>query len=196
MRLLSSLLLAAFLLSLTASPALAAEGGADKLLNVDMWTVIITIAVFIILLLVLSKTAWKPILGALKQREETIAKALDDAKAANERAQEKIAEYEAKIQHAKDEAQEIAEEARRDADEIRQRMQAEAKAETDAMVERAKREIDQLAAKAWENIVKDAAGVSTEAARRIIGKELTDEGHAGIVADVVSEFSRSGGGGA
>ncbi len=196
MRLVSSLLLAMFMLLITAAPAFAGEGGADALLNIDAVTAIITIVVFIILLLVLSKTAWKPILGALKQREETIAKALDDAKAANERAQEKIAEYEAKIQHAKEEAQEIADEARRDADEIRQRMQADAQAESDAMVERAKREIDQLAAKAWENLVRDAAGVSTEAARRIIGKELSDEGHAGIVADVVSQFARSGGGGA
>lgn len=197
MRLVSSLLLAMFMLLVMATPAFAGDGaGAEALLNVDLWTVIITIAVFIILLLVLSKTAWKPILGALKQREETIAKALDDAKAANERAQEKIAEYEAKIQHAKEEAQEIADEARRDADEIRQRMQADAKTESDAMIERAKREIDQLTAKAWEHLVGDAAAISTEAARRIIGKELDETGHAAIVADVVSQFARSGGGSA
>ncbi len=196
MRLVTSLLLALFLLALTASPALAGEGGSDTLIMPDVWTICITIAVFLVLLIALSKTAWKPILGALKQREETIAKALDDAKAANEKAQEKIAEYEAKIQRAKEEAQEIADEARRDAEEIRKRLQTDAQAEAAAVVERAKREIEQLTAKAWDTIVRDAAGVATEAARRIIDKELTDEGHAAIVADVVSQFARTGGGSA
>lgn len=197
MRLVTSLLLALLMLAATAVPAFAAEGGgADDLMKIDVWTVVLTIIVFLILLIVLSKTAWKPILNALKQREETIAKALDDAKAANERAQEKIAEYEAKIQQAKDEAQEIADEARRDAEDIRKRLQADAQKESEAIVERAKREIDQLTAKAWDTIVRDAAGVATEAARRIIDKELSDEGHAEIVADVVSQFARTSGGNA
>lgn len=202
MRLVTGLLLTIFLAALCASPAFAGEtaeaegGGADALMNVDILTAIISIVVFLILLLVLSKTAWKPILGALKQREETIAKALDDAKAANEKAQETIRLYEAKLQTAKDEALEIADEARKDAAEIRARLQADAKAEADDIVARAKRDIEQQTAKAWDLIVRDAAGVATEAAQRIIGKELTDEGHAALVADVVSQFARTSGGGA
>ena len=195
MRSLLMLLTVTLCLGLLASPALAAEpaeaggGVGDKLLKIEPVTVVLTILVFVLLLIVLSKTAWKPILGALKKREETIAKALDDAKAANERALEKIAEYESRIQNAKDEAQAIADEARKDAEDIKARIQQEAQQEADASVERAKREISQLTAKAWDTMVRDAAALSTEAASKIIGQGLDDTGHAQIVAGVVADFA-------
>ena len=54
---------------------------------------------------------------------------------------------------------------------------------------RAKVEIAQAGAKAWDEIVRDAASIATEAAGRIVAGKLSPEGHAEIVAGVVSDFS-------
>ncbi len=173
-------------LSLFATPAWAAEG---DLTHVDPWAVITSIAVFVLLLVVLGKFAWKPILDGLQKREETIQQALDEAKEANEEAKKVIAMYEAKLDHAKEEAAAIAEEARKDGEDIRARIQEEARAEREATVARAKREIDQMAAAAWETIVKDAAAIATSTASQIVQRELDQAGHADIAANVVSQFT-------
>ena len=197
LRVLAVLGLTLVLFAAAATPAFAADDGEKPgLLDINWWEVGITIAVFVILLIVLSKTAWGPILGALKKREETISKALDDAKAANEAAQAKIAEYDARLQTAKEEALAIAEEAKKDAEDIRARIRDEAQQEASDTVARAKREIEQASAKAWDGVVRDAASMSTMAAERIIGKQLDDAGHAALVAQVVAEFAKSKGGNA
>ncbi|MDJ0522449.1 MAG: F0F1 ATP synthase subunit B [Planctomycetota bacterium] len=186
--------LVAVLLIVCAAPAFAGDeggGGLELGKQLDVKNIITSIVVFLLLLLLLSKTAWKPILEGLQKREETIQKALDDAEAAHEKAKALIAEYEDKIDHAREEAQAIFDEARRDADNIRSGIESEARKRADETVERAQREIDQRIAKAWDELVRDAAGIATSAAGSIIEKELSEEGHAEIVAGVVSKFTGS-----
>jgi len=197
MRTLIILAVLALFLGMLAAPALANEGaGAEDPLGLndmlDGRTILVSMVVFLILLIVLGKTAWKPILAGLQQREATIKKALDDAEAAHEKAKALIAEYEAKIDKARDEAQAIFDEARRDADEIRADIEEEARKRADETIERAQREIDQRLAKAWDGLVRDAASIATQAAGQIIGQELSPEGHAGLVAGVVGKFSSRG----
>ncbi len=188
----------AVLVLVSAAPAWAEEAKGDGL-QFDKQLTIVTIAtsigVFLLLLIVLGKFAWKPILAGLQQREDTIRKALDDAEEAHNRAKALISEYEAKIDKARAEAQAVFDEARRDADDIRSQIEADAKQRADETVERAKREIDQLTAKAWQGLVSDAASIATLAAGRIIDQQLTADSHAEIVAGVVSEFAQTRGGG-
>lgn len=187
-----------FVVLAAASPAFAGEDGEkanlDIFAQVNLPTILTSLGVFVVLLIILSKTAWKPILEGLQKREDTIRKALDDAEAAHEKAKALIAEYESKIDHAREEAQAIFDEARRDAEDIRAQIESDARQRADESIERAKREIDQVSAKAWDNLVRDAAAMATEAASRIIDRQLTPEGHAEIVAGVVSEFSAKRGG--
>lgn len=182
-------------LVLFAMPAYAA-GDAKGLIIPAPAAIFSAIVVFVLVLIVLWKAAWGPILAGLKRREETIQKALDDAKEASEEAKRLIAEYEARLDKAKEEAQAIADEARNDAEDIKSRIMSEAKAEADASIERAKREIDQMAHKAWDHLVKDAAKLATDAATKIIDHKLDETGHAEIVAGVVAEFAASRGGSA
>jgi F-type H+-transporting ATPase subunit b len=172
-------------------PAAEGGGGLEWGKQLDPVNIFTSIGVFLILLIVLTKTAWKPILNGLQQREETIKKALDDAEAAHQKAKALIAEYEAKIDHARDEAQAIFEEARRDAAGIRSDIEQEARKRADETIERAQREIDQRMTKAWDGLVRDAAAIATQAAGQIVGEELSADGHSRLVAGVVSRFSTS-----
>ena len=175
-----------------AAPAFAADasnGEKPGLLNPDIYAAATAIVVFVLLLLVLTKFAWKPILAGMKSREDTIQSALDEAKAANEQARGLIAQYESKLDAARQEAASIAEEARRDAQDIRAQIEADARKTADETVARAKVEIEQASAKAWDQIVRDAASIATDAAGRIVAAKLSPEGHAEIVAGVVSDFA-------
>lgn len=196
------LLLPLLLLALCALPAWAsAEGpeaahGHEKgLLDIDMLEAAVAIAVFVVVLLVLTKFAWRPILDGLKTREATIQKAVDDAQAASARAEAVVKQYEGKLAAAADEGRAILEEARRDAQALKASIEADAKRSVEEGTARAVREIDQARAAAWDTLVRDAARLTTDAAARIIKKTLDAQGHAALVDEVVAEVAQARRGG-
>jgi F-type H+-transporting ATPase subunit b len=175
-----------------AVPALAAdEAHAEQpsLLSVDWVLTAVTLAIFLILLVVLTKTAWKPILSGLQKREDTIRQALDEAAAASAKAKGLMADYEQRLAKASEEAQAIVENGRKDGEELRARIKQDAEKSAEETLARARREIDQAAHKAYDDILRDVAGIATEAASRIVRKHLDAEGHARLVDEVVKDFS-------
>ena len=108
------LLIVAFL-ALTALPIHAAEEGAAlSPFAGDLGNAIWTLAIFLIVVILLGKFAWGPVLGLLQQREEFIHRALSDAKHDRDEAELRLKEYAAKLQSAHAEAATLIEEARRD----------------------------------------------------------------------------------
>lgn len=172
-----------------AAPALAAGGGHEepRLDSIDPLSIGMALGVFALLLVVLTKFAWGPILKGLKAREASIQKAVDDAQAASAKAEAVMREYETKLARANDEGRAILEEARRDGLALKASIEADAKRAADESTARAVREIEQARAAAWDALVRDAARLSTEAASRIIRRSLDAEGHAALVDEVVSE---------
>src|SRR5687768_10086437 len=90
---------------LAALPAIAraaeeAHGGSDPV-NVDYWQALFTIIVFVVLLLILSKAAFKPILVGLQAREKFIRESLEKAKVERETAEARLREYEQRLLKAR-----------------------------------------------------------------------------------------------
>ncbi len=99
---------------------LAAEGGStdSTALNplvFDPDLAIFTAIVFLLLLVVLSLFAWKPLMAGLDAREKSIADMIDQAKRRSEEAGLKLQQYEQRLAAAAAEAQGMVEKARRDA---------------------------------------------------------------------------------
>jgi F-type H+-transporting ATPase subunit b len=178
-------------LFLAAVPAYAADpaahGETKGITHIDWFSVAMSIAVFVVLLLVLSKFAWRPILSGLKAREATIQKAVDDAQAASEKAQAVMREYEGKLATAADEARSILEEGRRDAVTLKASIEADARKTAEETTARAVRDIEQARATAWDSLVRDTAKLATDAAAKIIRKNLDAQGHAALVDEVIAE---------
>jgi F-type H+-transporting ATPase subunit b len=108
------LLIVAFL-ALTALPIHAAEEAeALSPFAGNLGNAIWTLTIFVIVVIVLGKFAWGPVLGLLQQREEFIHRALADAKRDRDEAEARLKEYAAKLQTAHAEAAPV-EDARRDA---------------------------------------------------------------------------------
>ncbi len=180
---------ALFLLSALAIavPALAAEGGEapPSLLAGDLGNSFWTILIFVLVLVVLGKYAWGPILKTLQARESFIHEALAKAKADRDAAEARLREYEERLATARAEATAIVEEGRRDAEAVKRKIEEEAKHASDQAIERAKREIQLATAAATKDLYQLSARLATDLAARVIGRELTPQDHDRLIAEAI-----------
>ncbi|RME37603.1 MAG: ATP synthase F0 subunit B [Planctomycetota bacterium] len=187
------------MLAMSSSLWAAAEehggGGGPSPFAGDFGNALWTIVVFLVVLVVLGKFAWGPILGALQQREAFIRESLEEAQKQREEAEARLREYTAKIEAARAEASAIVEEGRRDAEALRAKIQADAKAEADAMLQRAKREIALATDSAVHELYALGAKLATGVASRIIRKELDPADHERLIAESIEELRGAGCGG-
>ena len=190
--------LAVLLTLAIAAPALAQEhggGGENNLFAGDVGNAIWTLVIFLLVVFVLGKFAWGPILNTLQTRESFIHEALAKAKRDRDEAEARLREYEARLATARAEATAITDEGRRDAEVVKRRVEAEAKAEADRMIERAKREIQIAVETATKEMYRRAGLLATKMATRIIGRELTPQDHDRLIAEAIDDGIDSAGGG-
>ena len=129
--------------------------------------------ILIILLVLLAKFAWKPIMDAITSREEGIANALAAAEAARKEMQNLQADNERIIQEARAERDAMMKEAR----EIKEKMIADAKHEAqvqgEKMIEQAKATINSEKNAAMAELKNQVAGLSLEIAEKLLKTELS-----------------------
>lgn len=179
-----------------ASTAMGSEGGDQtSLFTGDLGNIFWSLLTFFVVLVVLGKFAWKPILGALQKREEFIRSSLEQAKRDREAAEERLKDYETKLASARQEATEIVEEGRRDAEAVKRKIEQDAKESSAAMLERAKREIGLATDTAIKELYDVTGDLATKMASRIISKELDARDHERLIAESIREFSTARGNG-
>ncbi|MGH7596944.1 MAG: F0F1 ATP synthase subunit B [bacterium] len=152
------------------------------------WTIII----FVLLLLILRKVAWKPIVGALEERTKLIKDSLEKAEAAQRAAENARAEYEAMMAKASKEAQELIARGRKAAEGTRDEIVAKAQAESEQFRQRTLREIDLARQKALEEIKHTAAQLSVDIAGKIIGRSLAAKDHQDLIRQALREMQVTG----
>ncbi len=169
------------------SLAFAAEGAGswNPFTDGDVGNFFWTLVTLLVVFFVLNKFAWKPLLGALQEREEFIEGKLSQAAVQNEAAEKRLAEYEERLAGARTEVEAILDEARRDAAALREREESAAKEEAQAMIERAKREISVATDTAVKRLYEQATVLATSAASRILDRELEPEDHERLVAEAI-----------
>ncbi|WP_297697306.1 F0F1 ATP synthase subunit B [Phenylobacterium sp.] len=181
-------------LALTALPALAAEGAEAQpsLLAGDIGNVFWTVLIFVLVLVVLGKFAWGPILSTLQTRESFIHEALAKAKHDRDEAEARLKQYEERLAGARGEATAIVEEGRRDAEVVKRKIEAAAKVEADKMIDRARREIQIATVTATRELYDLSARLATDMAARVIGRELSAKDHERLIAEAIDGISGSG----
>ncbi len=181
----------AMIATLCFSAVAFASGGGENVdpVSPDLWQAGFTIAVFLILLFILGKFAFKPIMKGLNDREAFITNALRDADEASKKAQAQLAEYSQKLDQARAEATAIVEEGRRDAEVTKRSIHEEARNEADKMIERAKREIGIARDSAVRELCDLGAKLATDAASKIVGRELSPSDHERLIRESIDEIS-------
>jgi len=146
-------------------------------------------AVFLLLLALLSKFAWKPIMQALDKREQGIADLIAATKAASEDAKQMLASYERRLTEASDEVRGMLEEARRDADVTRQSIIADARQAAEQEQMRAKHEIGLARDEALSQIAQKAGDLAVEVAGKFLREKIGTDDHARLVRDSVTSLA-------
>lgn len=137
---------------------------------------IIQTVIFLILLFVLRKFAWKPIMDAVNEREVTIVDSLNQAKLAKQEVQNLKAENEVIIREAKVERDNILKEAREIKDRIVGQAKDLAKAEGDKMIEQARQSIQAEKSAAMSEIKNQIGALSVTIAESILKEKLDNAG--------------------
>src|SRR5215471_18504505 len=150
-----------------------------------------TLAIFIIVVILLGKFAWGPVLALLQQREEFIHRSLSDAKRDRDEAEARLKEYAAKLQSAQREAIGIVEEARRDAERLREELRERARTEADALIKNAERQVQLETARAVQQIRKEAADLSVTIASKLLQRNISKEDNERLIADALKQIESS-----
>ncbi len=146
-----------------------------QLLNPGVGLIIWQIIVFVLLFLLLTKLAWKPIINSLKDRERSIQDALDTAEKARLEMSQLKADNEKLLKEAREERDRILREARQVSIKMREDAQHEAKKTSDKIVEDARRAINIEKQAAMKEVKVQVAMFSLEIAEKLMKKNLSGD---------------------
>ncbi len=153
-----------------------------------LWTLII----FSLFWFLMSKFAFKPIAGALKERENDIQKALDEAKMARQEMANLKSEHQALLEQAKEERSQILVQAKEAAEVYRKEQKEKADSEFRTKVDSALEEIENRKMEAMITIKNDAGQMALDIAEKILNKELKgDPAQESFVKGLVDEIKLS-----
>jgi F-type H+-transporting ATPase subunit b len=157
-------------------------------MDLGIWTLV----VFLILLFVLSKFAWKPMLQGLEHREKAIHSALHEAQAARDEAARLRTQFEEQMRKANDQSREILDEARRAAERTTAEMVADARKEIQTERERLQRELSFARDQALQEIRAQTAQLATLVSSKVIRRNLNVDDHRQLVDEALAELKQAG----
>jgi F-type H+-transporting ATPase subunit b len=160
----------------------------SRLLDLSLWTIV----VFLILLWVLNKYAWGPMMKGLEAREHSIHSAVEEAHKAREetaRLRDEVMRERAK---AAEEARATIEQARRDAQKQADELRAKAVAEIQGERDRLRRDLELARDAALQDLWAQTARLATLVSSRAVGRELNPDDHRQLVDEAIADLRRAG----
>jgi len=136
-----------------------------------LWTTII----FLVVWLVLGRTAFKPIANGLKKREDDIQDALDAAKQAKAEMEELQSKNDELLREAREERSAMLKEAKEAADGIVKEAKEKAKVEANQLVDNARAEIEAQKSSAMREVKQEVGALALNIAEQVMRKQLADE---------------------
>jgi F-type H+-transporting ATPase subunit b len=167
-------------------PVVSLEAG---LLDIN-GTLIAEIIAFLLMLGVLARWVYPPIIKAAEARQNQIKQQLEQTEKARKEAEERLQEAQAEIVRARVESGLIIEQANRAAERIQQEAQEKAREEARRIVEAATRDIDAERQRAIHAIRLQMADIVTGAVRRIVGESLDGERHRELIDAAIDKVEK------
>jgi F-type H+-transporting ATPase subunit b len=161
----------------------AAAGGSP----VNLGDIVFQLVVFIVLLALLRKFAFGPVMGIMKQREQHIASEIDSAEKNHQEAKKLAEEQRELIKKSRSEAAELMENARKLGDEQKEGIIQAAREEANRLKEAAKQEIIQEKEQAVTALREQVASLSVLVASKVIEKELSLEDQEKLINEYIQE---------
>ena len=151
-----------------------------------LWTII----AFVVLLVVLWKWAWKPILAALNARQEHIEKQITDAEQTLKEAERVLAEYRAKLENADSEGKAIIASHINKAEQEAKEIIAGAREKTEVMKLKAEADIERARNQARSELFEQAGELVLRLGEEVLGRAISDEDNQKLIREAVARLKQ------
>ncbi|HKV31854.1 MAG TPA: F0F1 ATP synthase subunit B [Candidatus Dormibacteraeota bacterium] len=150
-------------------------------------TLIAQLLIFLVMLGVLYRFAWGPLLRILNERRERIQQGVEATERAKRELEEAERERQVKLEEARREAQAMLDRIAKQAEDLRKELEAKAREQAEGLITKARAEIQQERAKAVEDLREQVADLAVMAAERIIGESLDEKKHRELIQRTIEE---------
>lgn len=188
----TSLLSSLFLVASPAAALAAETEGKVDLLSPNGGLMFWTLLIFIALLIVLSRFAFKPLLAAVEAREKSLEDVITRAQQDRDAASKLLEEQRQQLDAARAEAQRYIAEGRATAEKLKASMLEETRAQQQELLERARRDIEGEKGRAIAELRREAVDLALAGAGKLISRNLDDASNRKLVEDFLTSIPASG----
>ncbi len=176
-------------------PCHASEGGAGgaALLTPQLGTIFWTVVTFVLLVWLLRRFAWGPLLGAIDAREQAIRSSLDQARAQREEADGLLKQQRGLLAEARRERALAVEQGRGDAEKVKAEIMEEAKRQRELLLKQSEAQLATGLRQARAELKSEAADLVILAAQKLLTKNLDPAAHRKLVEEYLADLERSRG---
>ena len=158
------------------------------MVDLTLGTILAQMLNFFILVWILARFAYKPLVSMMQERKERIAKDLADAQAARNEAEQFKADYAAQIANARQEAQQIVEKAVQQAEATTREQLAAAREQIEHAKERARQDIVNERDRAMNNLRNEVISLSVAMATKVVAKDMDSETNTKLIEDAIAKL--------
>ena len=164
----------------------------NPLVQVEPGLAIWTILTFLVLVWLLAKFAWRPLLKALDARQETIRKSLEDAHLARQAAEDANRSSEQILRQARVDAETVVAAGRAEAEKLREEIRQTARADAEMIVKDARARIDVETERALRKIRGEIADISVDIATKLIRRNCSLEANIDLIEAALNQIDTAG----
>ncbi len=157
----------------------------------DPGLMIWTVVSFLLLLTLLKKFAYKPILDLMEGREKSIKDAIDDSERGRSEAEALLSEYKKQLDEGRIEVQKMIEEGRVAGEVLRKEILAKASEESSDLVKKAQEEIEREKQKALIELQGQVAELSIQVAGKMVQNSLSAENHSKLISGALDQVKEA-----
>lgn len=158
------------------------------MVDLTLGTILAQMLNFFILVWILARFAYKPLVSMMQERKERISKDLADAQAARNEAEQFKADYAAQIANARQEAQQIVEKAVQQAEATTREQLAAAREQIEREKERARQDIVNECDRAMNNLRNEVISLSVAMATKVVAKDMDSETNTKLIEDAIAKL--------
>ena len=173
----------------------ASEGGAagGSLMKPEIGTIFWTMVTFGLMVLLLGRFAWKPLIGAVDDRERSIRDSIDQATRDREQAELLVKQHKDLLVEARRERAEAVEQGKRDAERVKAEILDEAGKQREALLKQTETQVESALRRARDELQQQAVDLAILAAGKLLTRNLDDSTQRKLVEDHLADLERGSG---
>jgi F-type H+-transporting ATPase subunit b len=183
--------------SILAGATLAAQasegGGGAALIQPQFGTIFWTFITFILLALLLGRFAWKPLIGAVDEREKSIRESIDQAREGREEVERLLGEHREMLADARRERAQAVEQGKRDAEKVKAEIMEQAATQREQLMQQTQLQLDAGLRQARAELRVSAADLAIRAAEKLLVRNLDDATQRKLIEDYLTDLESSSG---